>query len=191
MSVQTARAAETIQDMHYCDATKTGTDRSRRSDAAVLRALATLASIFGVHCRSLEGGRKEHGQTQPCYVQAILASIFDVKRRSQGRGEEGTWVCGGGGIWYTTTRMNYNNNNNHNYAHTHGPVLHGHPRSATNATQFDAAVPRRTVTLTAVLLLSTVEDTHSAKGHSLVLLFTQQSTPRWLQGHDSYGSRHL
>ena len=62
VSVQTARAAETIQHMHYCDATKTGKDRSRRSDAALLRALAILASIFDGYCRSQgRGGRRNMG----------------------------------------------------------------------------------------------------------------------------------
>ena len=89
VSVQTARAAETIQHMHYCDATKTGTDRSRRSDAALLRALAILASIFDGYCRSQGRG---------------------------GRRNMGLW---GGGVWYTTTRMNYNNHNHDSYGSMH------------------------------------------------------------------------
>ena len=81
--VCTARAAETIQDMHYCDATK---------------------------LEKTEAG----GQTR---LRPRLASMFNVHRRSQG-GEEETWGSVGG-VWYTTTRMNYNNHNHDSYGSMH------------------------------------------------------------------------
>ena len=191
VSVQTARAAETIQDMHYCDATKL---EKTEAGADTARAAPDGNTGFRVRRTLSQPGRKG-GETWS--GAAVLhadhpASIFDVNRRSQG-GEEGTWESGwGGGLAHTTELQQQQQ-----------PQLRTHTRPGTTRAPEErhqrhavrcSTVPRRTVTLTAVLLLATVEDTHFAKGHSLVLLFTQRSVdimPRWLQCHDSYGSMHL
>ena len=86
----------------------------------------------GIHTQTVKWSPCEHSVS--CRLPAPLKPLYCAAAKLEKTEAGGqTRLC--------CTRMNYNNNNNnHNYAHTHGPVLRGHPRSATNATQFDAAL---------------------------------------------------